>query len=245
MGKTMKKQHFLILFLCCFFYLFKADAATNTNLDRLKKETLSIRPSIHGWTSEEKCSYFFDLAIELISQHHKNQLTEKGPVWVDIGTFAGASILSPATVFKFFDMGTVIAIDPWNKLEAIRNFDPIADKQNLEWWSKLDLELIHRSYLRLLNQQQLEKYCITLKMTSEKAASQISLIDVLHIDGNHGEFSTYSDVKLYLPKVRSGGYIILNDTLWEQIQPSVEYLLTACEVVDLIDGGNCLLFKKW
>ena len=80
--------------------------------------------------------------------------------------------------------------------------------------------------------------------TSRAAVDRIDKIDILHWDGAHASAACLQDVKLYLPKVRSGGYIWVNDSLWEEMQEGIELLLGSCEVVKLIDQGNCILFRK-
>ena len=108
----------------------------------------------------------------------------------------------------------------------------------------MNLDRIYQSFLSMLSKYGLEKYCKTIRKTSEKAAPEIESIDVLYIDGNINEAISLQDVKLYLPKVRSGGYIWINDALWANRQSSLDLLLESCTVVKLIDGGNCILFKK-
>ena len=72
----------------------------------------------------------------------------------------------------------------------------------------------------------------------------IDCIDILYIDGNHSEPASMKDVMLYLPKVRQGGYIWYNDSIWPERQEALDLLSEECEVVKLIDDGNCILFKK-
>ena len=96
----------------------------------------------------------------------------------------------------------------------------------------------------MLRQFELEKTCLILKVTSKKAAPLIGTIDMLHIDGNHEPHVAEQDVRLYLPKVRQGGYIWFNDAQWHTLQPAIDLLSLSCDVVDSVDNGNCILFKK-
>jgi len=89
-----------------------------------------------------------------------------------------------------------------------------------------------------------EEYCLVLRSTSEQAVAAIGDIDILYLDGCHDEAVAAQDVKLYLPKVRPGGYIWINDSLWAALQPAIDLLLESCDFVKLIDGGNCILFRK-
>lgn len=165
-------------------------------------------------------------------------------VCVEIGVFGGASLFPVASALITLGEGVIIGIDPWDKVECIKYFDPVEDQADLQWWGKLNLNYVHNSYLKILKTYGLEKCVITKMMTSEKAAADIEMIDILHIDGNHSEIAFTQDVTTYLPKVRSGGYIWLNDALWESAQMAVDLLLESCEVIKAIDSGNCVLFKK-
>jgi cephalosporin hydroxylase len=205
----------------------------NGDVTALKQRIFSHLPTIEGWCSKEKALNFIDLI-----------LTERPKTWVEIGVFGGSSLFPVASTFKFLGEGTVFAIDAWDKLECLKHLDPMKDAAHLKWWGGLNITFIYNSYLNMLKKHKLEDCCITIKDTSERAASQIDEIDVLHLDGNHTEIVSTLDVLLYLPKVRSGGYIWFNDSLWEERQQAIELLLEACDTIKVIDNGNCILFKK-
>ena len=221
----------LVLFVCFFA---SAHALTkDSKVEELKQKVYKTLSTLEGWCSKEKAMYLIDLVVE-----------NKPSVCVDIGTFGGSSLFPVASALKFVGQGVVIGIDPWDKLECIKHFDPIENKTDIQWWGALNLNNIHSSYLNMLRRFKLEPFCITIKATSEKAAAEITTIDLLHIDGNHAELLMRRDVELYLPKVSSGGYILLNDSLWASAQPAIEMLTEACDVVKLLDNGNCIVFKK-
>ncbi|HEX2579775.1 MAG TPA: class I SAM-dependent methyltransferase [Rhabdochlamydiaceae bacterium] len=222
------KKH-ILLFLLFFAQLLHA----NETVEELKRQVCQELPSIQGWCSKEKALNFIDLVLEV-----------RPEVCVDIGTFGGRSVLPVASALKFLDHGIVIAIDPWDKIEALRHMDPVEESDHMDWWGKVSFNAIYASYLNLINKHNLGKYCRTIRATSEKAAPDVGTIDILYLDGNHSEVVSVKDVKLYLPKVRSGGYIWLNDSTWTQLQSSIELLQESCDVIRLIDNGNCILFKK-
>jgi len=56
-------------------------------------------------------------------------------------------------------------------------------------------------------------------------------IDFLHIDGDHREASAVSDVENWLPKVKTGGIICIDDAWWESTQKAVEMLLVECDIM--------------
>lgn len=215
------------------FFLSLFSLVCGETIEEVKEAVYDALPEILGWCSKEKASHFIDLVLEV-----------KPELCVEIGVFGGASLLPVGAALDFLGHGTVVAIDPWDKIECIRYLDPDADKKNLLWWAHLNLDHIYFGFLNLLRQFELEKICVVLRATSKKGSSMIGPIDILHIDGNHYEKVVIEDVKLYLPKVRPGGYIWLNDAGWSSLQPAVSLLLESCDVVKAIDNGNCVLFRK-
>lgn len=225
----------IVCFLSLFIPFINAETSTESvqEVNELKTRVCKQLPSLYGWCTAEKAHHFIDLVLDV-----------KPHVCVEIGVFGGSSLFPVASALKFLGQGVVIGIDPWDKLECIQYFDPIEDQAHLEWWGKVNLDHIYISYLNMLKRFQLLDYCITLKMTSAQAAAEIDAIDILYIDGNHSEINSTQDVSLYLPKVRKGGYIWLDDSLLSDTQKAIDLLLEECAVVKLIDNGNCLLFRK-
>ena len=222
---------FILLFLVA-TTLLQANTK-DSKVEEMKQKVCKVLPTLDGWCSKEKALCLIDLVVSTAPA-----------VCVDIGTYGGSSLFPVASALKYLGQGVVIGIDPWDKLECIKHFDPIENKTDLQWWGSLNLNNIYSSYLNMLRRFKLENFCITIKATSEKAATEIISIDILHIDGNHAEMMVKRDVELYLPKVSKGGYVLLNDSLWPTAQPAVELLSASCDVYRLIDNGNCIVFKK-
>jgi hypothetical protein len=239
LGETMKKIILSLLSFSCFTGSLSGaqsdTSLTPTQVNELKNQVCNVRPALEGWCTEEKALQLVDLVLEIEPQ-----------VCVDIGVFGGSSLFPIALSLKYLNQGIVFGIDPWDKLECIRYYDPLnkKDQENCAWWGNLDLNRVYKSYLENLRRFGLESYCTTLKLTSEKAASAIPPIDLLHIDGNHSALVFTQDVRLYLPKVRAGGYILLNDALCVEAQQAIDLLLESCDAIKTIDYGNCVIFKK-
>jgi hypothetical protein len=216
------------IFFFCFLSFLYADP-----VDDLKKTVTDAMPNLYGWCTKEKALNFIDLVLEV-----------KPKICVEIGVFGGKSLFPVAAALKFLGQGIVIGIDPWSQEEIIPYFDPVKDLAHINWWSKVNMDQIYYSYLNTLSHYGLEDYVITLRSTSAIASYAMGEIDILHLDGNHTESMVTRDVELYLPKVRSGGYIWLNDSLWSNMQPAVDILFDTCDLVKLVDSGNCILFRK-
>lgn len=222
-------------FVICLAFL---SAALNGNADlrieEFKRSVMNVHPVVYdGWCSKEKAAIFMDLILDI-----------KPNVCVEIGIYGGATFFPIVSTLKFLGHGIAYAVDPWDTFECIRYLDPILDETNRNWWVNVGVERLYDVFLGVLSKYQLGKHAIVLRRTSAQAASLIDSIDFLHLDGNHTEVATTNDVELYLPKVRSGGYICINDTLWPAMQTGVELLMEACDVVQLIDNGNAILFRK-
>ncbi|HSX11024.1 MAG TPA: class I SAM-dependent methyltransferase [Chlamydiales bacterium] len=214
------------------FFCFSLSLYANP-VDDLKAKVSQGLPNLYGWCTKEKALSFIDLVLEV-----------KPDVCVEIGVFGGRSLLPVAATLQFLGRGVVIGVDPWSKEEAIRHFDPVKDQPHINWWAQVNYDEIYNSYLNMLTQYQLEDYVITLRTTSALASYAIGPIDILYLDGNHNERVSNRDVKLYLPKVRPGGYIWLNDSLLDNLQSSLNLLFETCDCLNVIDGGNTILFRK-
>lgn len=217
-----------ILFILCIF-----SSLSSETVDELKYNVCDTIPEIWGWCSKEKALSFIDLVLEV-----------KPQVCAEIGVFGGASLLPVACALKHLEQGVIVAIDPWDKLECIRYLDPDKDTKDLRWWAHQNLDHIYFGFISILRQFELEKICILLRATSKKASKVIGPIDILHIDGNHYANVAMEDVLLYLPKVRSGGYIWFNDATWATLQPAIKVLSESCDIIKTVDNGNCVLFRK-
>ena len=115
----------------------------------------------------------------------------KKPLVVEIGSYCGASAIAMAEAAK---SGKVICVDPFVGKHRKNN-------------SKNLTETLFRKNV-------LKKYknVTLLKLTSEKAALKVKgEIDFLLIDGNHEDEFVALDCKLWLPKVKPGGFVGFHD----------------------------------
>ncbi|HEY5234830.1 MAG TPA: class I SAM-dependent methyltransferase [Rhabdochlamydiaceae bacterium] len=225
----VKNSKVLWVILICLFSVLHAQPS----IDEVKEEVRRGLFQITGWCSQEKAMNFIDLVLEV-----------KPQVCVEIGVFGGRSVFPVAMALKFLESGFIIGIDPWDRIECLKHLDTVEDPKHFDHWGKEDLKFAYRSYLEMIKKYDLEEYCVTKKISSEKAVPSIDFIDILYIDGNHSEASSLQDVALYLPKVRSGGYIWFNDPKWPSLYAACNFLQKNCEVIKMIDNDNCILFRK-
>ncbi len=225
----MKKKFTILFVLLSVSTFLRADLDEN----KLKRRIHLIQESAEGWCSEEKAQAFADLVVKV-----------KPKVCVEIGVFGGASLIPVACALKALGSGIILGIDPWDNAECVKYLDYAEDKEHIDWWSSVKLNFVYYHFLDKLILYELEDCCRILKMTSDRAVSEIGEIDILHIDGQRSQEQTLKDAKTYFPKVVSGGYIWVGDTLFYNKQKAIDFLLEKCEIETVVDNGNCVLFKK-
>jgi predicted O-methyltransferase YrrM len=209
-----------------------------SNKVEMNNYIIKLLPKIHGWCSKEKAAAMVDLILE-----------EKPNVCVEIGVFGGSSILPTALALKYNNSGKVWAIDPWAADECLIGMNREIHR---DWWSSFNFEDIYLGFCNLITKEGLNKYCSVVRATSKQALELTpKTIDIIHIDGNHSEESAYFDATQYIPRVRSGGYIWFDDVHWKKYpdqqfntKKALEYSLQFCELVKVVDNGNCVLLKK-
>lgn len=206
----------------------------NLEFTALKMEVFK---SISGsWCSEEKAN----LIMELIFR-------TQPMVSVEVGTFTGSSFLPIVSALSFLKLGHAYAIDAWSNAEAIQGI-PSNDPHYL-WWSTVNMQAAQQSFLKTFANPCLMPYFTTIYASSSEAASQFDRIDFLHLDGNFSEEGSLKDVLHYLPKVPSGGYILLSNVLFSINKQytkmnALNELLGQCEIIAEVDNSQTILFQK-
>ncbi len=200
----------------------------------LKERTVQFLQG--SWCSEEKVRLLMDLVC-----------VTKPQLCVEIGAFSGSSMVPVAVTLDYLEQGTVVGVDAWSNAVAIRNM--AFDDPNRPWWSSVNMEAVHKLFQDNLWQQAPYGAWEELRATSEDAAAYFNDIDFLHLDGDYTEKGSLQDVRLYLPKVKSGGYILLSN-LFIMVKgkaPKMKAfaeLFDACEMICEIDRDNVVLFRK-
>jgi hypothetical protein len=221
---------FLLLAVCSVVVSFMPSTAyVDVNESQCKDFVFKELPSIPGWCSKNKAEAMMDLIFAVQPE-----------VCVELGVFAGASIFPTAYALKYLNKGRVYAIDDWTIEESVKFYEN--DTAHRKWWETIDLNLIHKSFLQLLKDYKLEKYCVTIKKSFEEAVDDIEQIDILHIDATHTNEGDFIHAMTYLPKVKQGGYIWFDG--WLTSPDAFDYLETECEIEMIIENENCILLRK-
>lgn len=198
------------------------------NLDKLnydadvKQQAFNYMDQLEGWCSKQKASILMDLIFMI-----------KPETIVEIGVFGGKSLVPMAYALQINKTGKIIGIDPWSHTASTEGMDGV----NEEWWGKLDHEKILKGLQQKIAQFGLKDQIILLRTSSENAPL-VESIDMLHIDGNHSEKTSWIDATKWIPQVRRGGIVIFDDITWATQKRAVEYVDEHCIKIAEFRGDN-------
>lgn len=141
-----------------------------------------------------------------------NSLKKENLIYLEIGTYAGASAALMASNVNVCNSYSIDIGHPIKKDIVLRNV------------SKFKHDKCEYDYF--------EGNSMDAKIVSE-VKSKISHVDILFIDGDHSYNAVISDFKNYSDLVSSGGYIVFDDYLDKvhspEVRPAVDFL---CKDID-------------
>lgn len=120
---------------------------------------------------------------------------------VEVGAQGGFVTYPLASTLKFIGQGKFYAIDSWQNQETL-----------------------YQRFLYMLYQSELEDLCFTVREDPKQAASQFAdrSIDLLLLNAD------LEEAKAYLPKMKSGGWIWLQQAALLRRAPTVDFLMNHC-----------------
>ena len=175
-----------------------------------------IIPGLLGWCSEEKAR-----RLAQIVRHRRARTV------VEIGVFGGRSLVALGVGGRHVG-ARVVGIDPY---AAAASLEGKNSAENDEWWARVDYEAVYRD----------AQNAASLVGASVMRAKSIDVaplfdaggVDVIHIDGNHSEETSTEDVRVWLPKLALGAFIIFDDIAWSTTNRAQKMILDAgCVLVD-------------
>lgn len=180
-------------------------------MNDLLKRIADFIPTVHGWCSVEKAQWLARRIIE--NKYHEV---------VEIGVFGGGSFIPMAMAMEYqrrdesFPTGHVIGIDPYSNDTAETND---LDEVNKKWWKEVDLKGVYKSMQEALARSGAEKFATLLLLQSKDAVEKFDdlSLDLVHVDGSHNEEESSRDVKIWWPKLKIGGVMVMDDTNWKQL----------------------------
>jgi predicted O-methyltransferase YrrM len=189
-----------------------------------------------GRCDETKGNVIKDLIIETNAQ-----------LCVEIGVFKGASLMYFAEALEI-TKGKVIGIDPYS-IGTLKN--EIPDKSlnsyiyDVLFKDQIVLDNLYDGVLKVINENELNNTVSLVRSKSEDYHNNLEKesIDILHIDGNHDEEYVTKDILLYLPLIKNGGYIIMDDITWPGVINSINNHLNK-ETILIKSYGDFSVHKK-
>lgn len=177
-------------------------------------------PQMGGWCDQQKA---LELAKVVLEHGHQKI--------ADVGVFEGKSTLALAYACKLNGSGVVYAVDSWSKNDCIET----ESTANAEWWAALDLDNHYEGFIRHCVRAEVVRHINVCRMSSRNASYILPELDMVHIDANHAEWPSTSDVVQWLPKVKIGGHIVLDDVNWETTQTAQRFTEKFCSKVARFD----------
>jgi len=193
-----------------------------------KTESYYCMDQVEGWCSHQKASILIDIIASTAPK-----------TIVEIGVWGGKSLLPMAYTLHRLGNGKIYGIDPW---ESEASLEGVKQEGNIGFWDRLDYEKVLNRLIEVIRWFELKDNVELIRDTSANAPI-IDDIDILHIDGNHSDEASYLDVTKWVPLVKQGGWIIMDDMNWIEkgvvtTQRAIDYLNTHCHKIAEIDEGS-------
>ena len=178
------------------YRLQETRAARKMNLQSKVEGALAAMQ--HGWCSIEKAQTLAAAVLAL-----------RPSLVVEIGVYAGRSLIPMALAMQHLGQGKVIGIDPFDaRVSAAGEVE-----ENAEWWASFDHKQIEDAFLSAVDALELNPFVEHWKLPSDEATPPEN-IGILHVDGSHTE-QAIRDVKRYARNVMIGGLVCMDDILWD------------------------------
>lgn len=180
---------------------------------------------MEGWATPERCE---EMATRIIETNAR--------VCIDIGVFAARSTISMGFAARELGASHVYGIDPW-KIESAVEGDNV--EENARWWRESsNLEKMHTETMHAIWSHRLDPWVTIIRNGSQHVAQLFPVIDFINIDGCHTEVASCRDVNLYLPRLRSGGYLTFDDADWATTQPALKLIEEQCDLIKVMNDGK-------
>ena len=178
---------------------------------------LKLAEGIYGESNEQKIASMMGIFSN----------TPRGDV-VEIGSLTGRSAAVLTWLARRFQIGNVLAIDPWCAGAAVQFESPAAVRDDLvkEWdyevmtadfiTNLLPVGLGNANYLRAPSSKGHAIYASNTSVATPEfgQVTYQGRVAVLHVDGNHDYTHAKEDCDLWLPHLTAGGWLILGDYIW-------------------------------
>lgn len=161
---------------------------------------VSILPyvSIDGWLSVDEAIELYELARALPHEH---------PLAVEIGSWQGKSSVCIASGLSGKNSPRLCCIDPFDASGDAPSADQYAERASRSAPLRAAFEAnLEAAGLRALVD-------VRQGRSHDVAASWCEPIDLLFLDGDHGDDAVLRDYRDWSPHVRPGGFLVMHDVV--------------------------------
>ena len=177
-----------------------------------------------GWSSKEKVAALVGAILAM-----------RPTTVLEIGIWNGKSFVPMAMAMKYLkSSGTLIGIDPWSADASVQGMEG----EHMQWWANAPHDKIFKMFNEEMLKFNLHPFCKIFRCRSEEWKIPDDLeIQVLSVDGNHGEAASTYDVAHFAPRVSLGGFMWMDDESWAskaaQTIPTLGF-----KKIFTLDGGS-------
>jgi Methyltransferase domain len=162
---------------------------------------------------------------------------------LDIGVYRGRSLFPQALAHSRYTGGVTYGVDPWDTSEAVEHDNPKLQEVLDRIIANTDFQAIFESVASFRSRMGFDGHCVLIRKTSSDAISFFRegdiTFDLIHVDGNHDAGRVTEDLRLYLPRLRPNGFLVMDDISWDSIRPSYKRLRSSMHLLYArIDGAN-------
>lgn len=182
-----------------------------TNLAWLMSHVERVLPEGGDWCTCEKAQVLASLVIAL-----RPRLVVEIGVWMG-GSFIPMAIAGAEVANATKQIVRMLAIDAWSSAASVVG----QDDKNAKWWGETNHDQAYDAFKRRvakLEADQPRESSMSIQIARMPSdlypAETLDRIDLLHVDGNHGE-QALRDAQRFAPRVRVGGIAVFDDVAWE------------------------------
>jgi len=174
-------------------------------------------------------------------------LRSNAQLCVEIGVWKGSSLMCFAEALESTG-GQVVGIDPY-LMDAARNKIGNRSLEKRVYQDLLKdqpvLDGVYENLMRTIHEHDLGGTITLVRERSENHSASFDpeSLDVLHIDGNHDEECVSRDIRQYLPLVKPGGYIVMDDVRWPGVANAISKNLLGHAKLEQ-DLHFCAVYRK-
>ena len=145
---------------------------------------------------------------------------------VEIGSLFGRTAACFAMLNNRYDLGQVLCVDPWSAQAIDQDNEQLKTAgQIFDWASFRQIFEVNvapfaqgrLNYIHALSTEAAETYANSREIETQAFGRTVyeGAIGLLHIDGNHEYEHVLADVRGWAPRVKPGGWLVLDDYDWD------------------------------